>query len=142
VVVRREVLRERLAGLREALSRLIAIRSHPLDDAAMEWALERGLQVAAQSLFDIGNLVLAGAFGDRPADYASIPVALCRHRVIGDGLEAKLRGLAGFRNLLVHDYARVDPERVREALASRLEDLAEFADAVETWLDRQPPESG
>ena len=77
-----------------------------------------------------------------PVLSAIAPVALCRHRVIGDGLEAKLRGLAGFRNLLVHDYARVDPERVREALASRLEDLAEFADAVETWLDRQPPESG
>jgi uncharacterized protein YutE (UPF0331/DUF86 family) len=138
VVVRREVLRERLAGLRQALSRLVALRSRPLDDPAAEWAIERGLQVAAQSVFDIGNLVLAGAFGDRPADYASIPAALCRHGVMAAPLEEKLRGLAGFRNLLVHDYARVDPARVRQALEIRLGDLAEFADAVEAWLDRQP----
>jgi uncharacterized protein YutE (UPF0331/DUF86 family) len=142
MVVRREVLRERLAGLREVLHRLAAIQGQQRDDAAAEWAIERGLQVAAQAVFDIGNLVLAGAFADRPADYALIPVALCRHGVIGAGLEARLRGLAGFRNLLVHDYARIDPVRVREALASRAGDLAEFADAVEAWLDRQPGEGG
>jgi uncharacterized protein YutE (UPF0331/DUF86 family) len=47
-----------------------------------------------------------------------------------------LRGLAGFRNLLVHDYARVDPGRVREMLQTRLPDLEAFAAAVEEWLDR------
>jgi uncharacterized protein YutE (UPF0331/DUF86 family) len=140
VVVRREVLRERLASLRAALHRLAMIQGQRRDDAAAEWAIERGLQVAAQAVFDIGNLVLAGAFADRPADYASIPVALCRHGVIGTALEVRLRGLAGFRNLLVHDYARVDPARVRQALESRGADLAEFADAVEAWLDRQPTE--
>jgi len=142
VVVRREVLRERLAGLRETLARLDEMRAHPLHQPALEWAIERGLQVAAQSVFDIGNMVLAGAFAERPADYAGIPVALCRRGVIGAGLEARLRGLAGFRNLLVHDYARVDPARVREALGERTGDLAKFADAVEAWMDRQPAEGG
>lgn len=140
MVVRREVLRERLAGLREVLHRLAVIQGQQRDDTTAEWAIERGLQVAAQAVFDIGNLVLAGAFADRPADYASIPVALCRHGVIGPDLEARLRGLAGFRNLLVHDYARIDPARVREALVSRAPELAEFADAVEAWLERQPGE--
>jgi uncharacterized protein YutE (UPF0331/DUF86 family) len=56
--------------------------------------------------------------------------------VIGPELEGRLRGLAGFRNLLVHDYARVDPGRVREMLQTRLPDLEAFAAAVEEWLDR------
>jgi uncharacterized protein YutE (UPF0331/DUF86 family) len=137
VVVRREVLTERLAGLREALRRLDVIRAHPSGDPAWEWAIERGLQVAAQSVFDIGNHILSGGFGERPADYAAVPVALGRHGVIGSDLQAKLRGLAGFRNLLVHDYARVDPTRVRQALDQRAGDLAEFADAVEAWLSRE-----
>jgi uncharacterized protein YutE (UPF0331/DUF86 family) len=137
VVVRREVLRERLAGLREALRMLDDLRSRAADDRASEWAIERGLQVAAQSVFDIGNHVLSGAFGERPADYAGVPAALCRRGVISGDLEVRLRGLAGFRNLLVHDYARVDPARVREALEKRRGDLAEFADAVEAWLERE-----
>jgi uncharacterized protein YutE (UPF0331/DUF86 family) len=137
VVVRHEVLRERLAGLREALRRLDLIRARPSDDPAWEWAIERGLQVAAQSVFDIGNHILSGGFGERPADYAAVPVALGQHGVISNDLQAKLRGLAGFRNLLVHDYVRIDPKRVREALSERAGDLAEFADAVEAWLDRE-----
>jgi uncharacterized protein YutE (UPF0331/DUF86 family) len=87
-------------------------------------------------VFDIGNHVLAGGFAERPADYAAIPSMLCGRGVIGPELEARLRGLAGFRNLLVHDYARVDSGRVREMLETRLPDLAAFADAVEEWLDR------
>lgn len=142
MVVRREVLRERLAGLREALKRLEDIRSRSVADAIGEWAMERGLQVAAQSVFDIGNLVLAGGFAERPADYAAIPVALCRRGVIDADLEARLRGLAGFRNLLVHDYTRLDPARVRKALEDRAGDLAKFADAVEAWMDQQPAEGG
>ncbi len=137
MVVRREVLRERLAGLREALRLLDQLRSRVSDDLACEWAIERGLQVAAQSVFDIGNHVLSGAFGERPADYAAVPVALCRRGVISADLEMRLRGLAGFRNLLVHDYARVDPVRVREALDKRRGDLAAFADAIEAWLDHE-----
>ncbi|HEX7500163.1 MAG TPA: DUF86 domain-containing protein [Polyangia bacterium] len=107
-------------------------------DSATEWARERGLQIAAQAVFDIGNHVLSGGFAERPADYAAIPDMLCRKGVISVGLEARLRGLAGFRNLLVHDYARVDPERVRQMLETRLPDLIAFADAVEDWLNREP----
>ena len=125
--------------MREALRRLDVLRAHPSDDPAWEWAVERGLQVAAQSVFDIGNHILSGGFGERPADYAAVPVALARHGVIGSGHEARLHGLAGFRNLLVHDYARIDPSRVKQALDERAGDLAEFADAIEAWLNRETP---
>ena len=105
-------------------------------DPATEWARERGLQIAAQAVFDIGNHVLAGGFADRPADYASITAMLARKGVISDELEARLRGLAGFRNLLVHDYARVDSAKVLEMLETRLQDFLAFADVVEDWLNR------
>ena len=136
MVVRREALRERIAGLRAACGRLVELGARPATDPAAEWAAERGLQIAAQAVFDIGNHVLAGGFAERPTDYAAIPGMLCRRGVISPELEARLRGLAGFRNLLVHDYARVDPGRVREMLQTRLPDLTAFADAVEDWLDR------
>jgi uncharacterized protein YutE (UPF0331/DUF86 family) len=137
MVVRREALRERIAGLRAACSRLADVGMRTGNDPATEWARERGLQIAAQAVFDIGNHVLSGGFAERPADYAAIPTMLHRRDVISAELEARLRGLAGFRNLLVHDYARVDPVRVRAMLETRLPDLVAFADAVEDWLDHE-----
>jgi uncharacterized protein YutE (UPF0331/DUF86 family) len=144
MVVRPEALRERIAGLRAACSRLSDVGMRTATDPATEWARERGLQIAAQAVFDIGNHILSGGFAERPADYAAIPAMLCRKGVIGVDLEGRLRGLAGFRNLLVHDYARVDPVRVREMLEARLPDLVAFADAVEDWLSREaePNEKG
>jgi uncharacterized protein YutE (UPF0331/DUF86 family) len=136
MVVRPELLREKIAALREAVARLTRLRDREPDDEAIAWALERGLQVAAQGLFDAGNHVLAGGFSDRAPDYASVPRLLRTHGVIDEQLEQRLAGLGGFRNLLVHDYARIDPIRVRELLETRLGDFTDFADAVEAWLDR------
>ncbi len=136
MVVRPEAVAERIAGLRAALTHLSSLRGSDPYDLTSEWAVERGLQVAAQAVFDIGNHVLSGAFGDRPAEYADVLPALCRRAVITAELEQRLRGLAGFRNLLVHDYARVEPRRVHELMADRLGDLLDFADALDSWLTR------
>ena len=137
MVVRPDVLRERVATLREVVSRLRDLRDRGGDDPVSNWAIERGLQIAAQALFDIGNHVLAGGFGARAAEYAAVPKRLAELGVIDAALEARLRGLAGFRNLLVHDYGKVDPQQVRQALALRLPDLEAFADCIETWIGAQ-----
>lgn len=134
MVVREEALAERLALLRSTVIRLQAAAARQLDDEWDEWALERGLQLAAQALFDVGNHVLAGAFALRPKDYGEVAPELMRRGVIGSALEQRLRGLAGFRNLLVHEYIAVDPVRVRELLQTKLGDFIEFADSVEAWL--------
>jgi uncharacterized protein YutE (UPF0331/DUF86 family) len=51
------------------------------------------------------------------------------------GLHQRLRGLAGFRNIFVHDYLRLDPDRVQEALAKAPEDFDDFARAIRRWLE-------
>lgn len=64
-------------------------------------------------------------------------------RLLGDAVDtdghldvAALVAAAGFRNLLVHQYADIDDGRVVESLA-HLEDLRSFVSAVATWIDEQ-----
>jgi uncharacterized protein YutE (UPF0331/DUF86 family) len=49
----------------------------------------------------------------------------------------RLRKMAGFRNLLVHGYAAVDPEIVREVVENHLGDLLDFVAAVRGRLAGQ-----
>jgi len=56
--------------------------------------------------------------------------------VIGDSLPRQFKGLGGFRNILVHGYLRVDPDRVAEVLARAPSDFSDFAAAVRDWLAR------
>jgi uncharacterized protein YutE (UPF0331/DUF86 family) len=134
MILRSEVIRDRLTHLRECVARLQALHESDATDPVVDWATERGLQLAAQSVFDIGNHILSN-LGHRPLDYAAVPRRLVEEKVIAAKVAERLKGMAGFRNLLVHDYVRIDRARVREILATRLGDLLAFADAVEVWLE-------
>ncbi len=54
---------------------------------------------------------------------------------IGRDTRERLQGMAGFRNLLVHDYATIEPRSVSEVLRTRLEDLSAFGAEVPHRLD-------
>jgi len=46
----------------------------------------------------------------------------------------RFRGVAGFRNVLVHAYLDVDLGRVHAVLNDHLDDFTEFARHVEGWV--------
>ena len=140
MVLRPEAVRERLLKLEEVISKLAEIGR--LGAATLRvnfrdaWVAERGLQVGAESIFDIGNHVLSAHFGVSPKDYEDIVVQLGAHGVIDEGLQHRLKGLGGVRNILVHGYLRVDPDRVAGVLAKAPADFSDFAAAVRRWLER------
>ncbi len=97
-------------------------------------ALERALHVAAEALFDVGHHVLAGRGKGVPTTYREVVPALVREGVLPPDLGTRLDGFAGLRNILVHDYADVDVERLWSILDAHLPDL----EAVELALARLP----
>ncbi|MBC7080599.1 MAG: DUF86 domain-containing protein, partial [Methanothrix sp.] len=57
--------------------------------------------------------------------------------VISAGLHAELRGLGGFRNVLVHGYAKLDPELVYGHYRKALRTFPRFIGEIERWLSRR-----
>lgn len=138
--VRSEVVRRKLATIREAVVQLRTqgdvTTDRLADDIMLRWAVERGLQVAAEAVFDAGNHILAGEFADPADEYAHVPPRLAAHGVIAAPTATRLKGLSGFRNVLVHEYAQVDLGRLVEAL-HHLDDFDAFVADVEGWLARR-----
>ena len=66
-------------------------------------------------------------------EYRQVPARLAAHGVITAETEARLEGLAGFRNILVHEYTAVDLEKLHASL-SRLDDFDAFVADVVRWL--------
>jgi uncharacterized protein YutE (UPF0331/DUF86 family) len=135
-----EAVKARLLRLEEVVSRLRDLAGQ--DPQALRrgfrdaWAAERDLQVAAEIVFDIGNHVLTAHFGASATDYEDIIARLESHGVIDHPLRERLRGLVGFRNILVHGYLSVDPDRVVEALGKAPSEFSDFENAVREWLNR------
>jgi uncharacterized protein YutE (UPF0331/DUF86 family) len=143
VVLRPDAVRARLLKLEEIVSRLEeivrlgrpALRKNPKD----QWAAERGLQLGAEALLDVGNHVLSAHFGVTSEDYEDVVRQLAAHGVVPAELGSRLKGIGGFRNLLVHDYLRVDPERVLDNLEKAPRDLGDFVAAIRRWLESLGP---
>jgi uncharacterized protein YutE (UPF0331/DUF86 family) len=140
LVLRPEAIRERLLKLEEVISRIEELC--PPDPKALRedfqyaWAAERGLQLAAEVVLDVGNHILSAHFGTSAHDYEDIITQLGARGVIDDSLRSRFKGLGGFRNILVHGYLRVDLNRVAEVLERAPSDFSDFARAVREWLAR------
>ena len=135
------VVRRHLAALREALANL---RRHSgatpemlRADMDLRWTVEHGLQLCAQNAIDIATH-LATTAGLDASDYASAIDRLTGMNVLPAEFGARFRQIAGFRNVLVHDYIEVDLEVVCAVLAERLDEFQEFARLVECHIDELP----
>jgi uncharacterized protein YutE (UPF0331/DUF86 family) len=133
-VVDKNVVLSRVSQIRESVQRLVALaalseKAFRADKDACAIA-ERHLQVAIQSVIDIGNHVVADLDLGTPSDYKEIFVLLARHRLVSKPLAKRLGAMAGMRNVLVHDYMKVDLGLVYHTLTRDLGDFERFITAV------------
>jgi uncharacterized protein YutE (UPF0331/DUF86 family) len=140
MTLRPDTIRERLSLVRSNLAALRETATLPrerfLADRKEQWATAYALQVTVQALLDAGAHVLSGHFSEGLREYGDVVPRLLQHGVLEPQLAERLRGLSGFRNLLVHEYGTVDYGLVHEKLG-RLDELAGFAAAIEEWLTTQ-----
>ncbi|MEO7972476.1 MAG: DUF86 domain-containing protein [Thermoanaerobaculia bacterium] len=136
--VDRTVVRRHLLALDAALATLERHRDLSAIELAADrerlWVVERGLQLCAQNALDAATHLAASAGRDVP-DYASAIDRLDELAILPHVFAERFRGIAGFRNVLVHGYLEVDLRIVEEMLATRLDDFREFARHVDALLE-------
>jgi uncharacterized protein YutE (UPF0331/DUF86 family) len=99
--------------------------------------VERTLQVCAQICLDVGGHLIAELALRVPADSRDVFAVLSEEGIIPDALLPDLTRMVGFRNLIVHDYARIDDRLVYTVLREHVNDFARFAAAVVAFLERE-----
>ena len=125
---------ERLAELLRHLEHLEGLRASAQDSGALRRSLTLHNDVLF-SLFTVCQLVidiageLAARRGDRFEDYTEAIRSLGRDARFPAALVKSLEPLAGFRNVIAHDYVSLDLDRVIDALNS-LEPIHAFAELV------------
>lgn len=138
------ILAERLALLDEAIEVLTRRQGATQDDlkasVELRWVVQHGLLTSVQSVLDVAGHIVAASGAPTPEDYRSSILALGRLGVIPDELADKLAPMAGFRNILVHEYAHVDLGIVIHVLNEDLSDLARFVDHLSQYIENESPE--
>jgi uncharacterized protein YutE (UPF0331/DUF86 family) len=129
-----------LDELNERLRRLAPLKDKALaefyQDAYLRDIAERNLEIAAQCCIDIGNRIISLEGVPKPRDYYESILRLGELGVLPADFAERLAPIAGFRNILVHEYLAVDWDEVYGNL-QRLDDLYQFAEYVRNWLRGQ-----
>lgn len=100
-----------------------------------QWAIFYGLQISIQIVIDTGNHILAALQENQVEEYADIIDKLGTKKIIPEKFAKRIRGMAGLRNLLVHEYGIINIEKIFYVLQNDIDDFKEFKNYIIKYLD-------
>jgi uncharacterized protein YutE (UPF0331/DUF86 family) len=130
-------IEKRLDELNDRLARLEPLRSRNRSefdaDPYLRDIVERNLEISAQCCLDICHRIIVVENSRKPTDYYEAILMMGELGVLSPDFARQLAPLAGFRNILIHEYMTIDWDYVYRNL-QKLDDLVVFADSIRRWL--------
>jgi len=125
-----EVIEQHIQNMEEALANLSKYKNISFEefqkDLSLIWIVEKGLEILIQNLLDIGAHLLASEIKNDWEDYGEVILKLGNHGIVPQEFSDQIKGMAGLRNILVHEYLRIDLNKLFDYLKYRLEDFIQF----------------
>jgi len=124
--------------LEDYLRKLSELQRHDLKSFLSDWKIhdlvERNLQLAIQATLDLGEMIISEFCFKKPDSYKDIARILVENKVIPFDFQFTFEDLAGFRNVLVHEYLDLDLERVYEHLQKDPEKIRKFIKHIKEFI--------
>lgn len=137
-MVDRQLIENKLAQLAGYFADLIESQDvkqkEYLADKKTQRYVERTLHLAIECCLDIGNHLIADNNWREPINNKDVFVVLEENGVISSSLLLDLGKMAQFRNILVHDYARVEPAIIYNILQNNVADFQLFIHEIDEAL--------
>jgi len=100
-----------------------------LQNKTDEWALRYGLFESIQIIIDISCHLVSKYNLGNPKTYIDCIDLLVQNNYLDSKLGEKLNGMIGLRNILIHEYVKIDLDKLYQLLNS-INDFKEFAVSV------------
>lgn len=141
-MVDRAVIERLLVQLEEYLRDLDEARihytlAHLKENKIIRRYIERTLQVAIEACLDLAGHIISYEGFREPLDNKDCFQVLLENDIIPPELNERLKKMAQFRNVVVHDYIRVNPEIVYAIVQKNIRDIVAFSQIVGKKFLRQ-----
>ena len=97
--------------------------------------VERNLEVAAQCCIDISHRIITLEGARKPTDYYEAILSLGELGVLPAEFARHLAPLAGFRNILVHEYEEIDDDIVYQSIPICLRQYLKYMELINLHLN-------
>lgn len=125
-------LEEYLRGLADKQN---CTKEEYLGDRDLRDIVERRFEKAIQASLDIAAHVVASEGYREPEDYGDLFRILEEESVLSHRVADRMVAMAGFGNVLAHEYSDIDDEIVHDNLQD-LEHFRSFAEEIDRFLSR------
>jgi len=137
-MVDKNLILRKLADLGDLHGQLLEYAGITARRYAADWKtqriVERTLQMMVEICLDVANHIISDRGYRRPVGYADHFTVLRENGVLSARLAARMVKMAKFRNLIVHNYDRIDATIVVGILKKNLSDFEAFQKAVVNFL--------
>jgi uncharacterized protein YutE (UPF0331/DUF86 family) len=133
---------EKLENFQEYLKYLHQLQQEAKDektflaDFHLFSSTERYLQLSIQIIIDISHLIIIDFDIKRPEDNYEAVFILCEKKIFSKNLTQKLFKMIGLRNVLVHEYGKIDRKEIYKILKTKTPDLEEFKKQIVDFLNK------
>jgi len=117
---------DELDGYLDELKQVVPAEFKEYQRIEKKRSCERLLQLSIESATDICKLFVSGLRLGLPTEENDLFDKMRKKNLLSEEMNATLKEMRGFRNILVHEYAAVDDELVFRALKTKLEDFRRF----------------
>lgn len=137
-MVRRDIVLSRVDKLKEYISFLENIKNYTREeyvrDPLVYGSSERFLHLAIECVLDIGNHIISDMRYRKPDSNRDIFQVLFENGIFDETLEDNLCNMASFRNILVHDYLKLNRAMIYDIIQMNLCDIKQFINIVVEYL--------
>ncbi len=134
-----DLVRRKLSRLNMYLEKLKPMLKKSLEeyktDSYLRFSTERLIQLIVECATDVNNHVVVEVGNRPPEDYSISFINAAQAGLISRELAESLKGSAGMRNILVHEYMEIDNEKVYSVLPLAIKEYGEYIRQVEKFLE-------
>lgn len=130
-----ERIKDKIGEIEQYLQELAEIAPENFEeyesDFKIKAACERYFEKIIEAVVDLTFLVIQSRKLKTPEDEESSFMLLSNEGIISENLAKKLKDAKGMRNILAHEYGKIDDSLVFEAITEQLEkDINEIIDII------------
>jgi uncharacterized protein YutE (UPF0331/DUF86 family) len=130
------VIENKISSVRKYLKILERYRTYSqkeiADDIDRRGAVERYLYLAMQATIDLAEAVIAFKNLRKPSTMSESFHILAEADILSQDVTGQMVGMTGFRNVIAHDYEKLNYDIVYDVLQNRLKSIGDFLEAIKT----------
>ena len=140
-MIDKDTIKEKLTKLSKAISLLEEYKLVPRKDFLINFTINSAAQfnliLGIEIIMDIGNHILTEKYQIHPKAYKEIIEMLGKYEIVPQNFARENIEMAKFRNLIIHQYGKVDMKKVYQNLQKAPNIFRQFAKYYLAFLEKQ-----